>query len=370
MSGPRVAALAATGADRPTPLDRALAQVGCVALLGVRGVAVGRHLAGGRSRPRRGLALRGPGSRRPAGVRRAVLAACGVAVRSPSSPPRRPGRRAPPAHTGTDVPSSTGCPSPTARSPARHRGTRRPRPRAHGAGPGRRLPLVDRRARPRSRLHRRRVAAHWRAIYAANRARIGPDPDCIEPGSGSPCPERTCHDAPAPRVTSHSPVVLVPLTPIASVQGTLALDLGPRLELPEPDVTGRPGDSALLDVVQVDLVRRRRFEQHAARIGAAIVEIVGGDRPVSQVLRWTTPEVYQDLARRAHLVARTVGRRPGGRRHPVRCDPSWSPPTPASSPSDAPRSACTSGTATRSRAVAARFELIRDRWQVSALEFA
>ena len=65
------------------------------------------------------------------------------------------------------------------------------------------------------------------------------------------------------------------------------------------------------DVVRVDLVRRRRFEQHAARIGSAVVEIVGGDRPVSQLLRWTTPEVYQDLARRAHLVAAAVGRRPG-----------------------------------------------------------
>jgi hypothetical protein len=169
-----------------------------------------------------------------------------------------------------------------------------------------------------------------------------------------------------------SPVVALPVarvTPTASVQGTLALDLGPRLDPPEPEVRARPGDSARLDVVRVDLVRRRRFEQHAARIGAALVEIVGGDRPVSQVLRWTTPEVYQDLARRAHLVARAAGRTSGAgdvqqvRPHLVAAHTSFV------------SEHCAEVSlhvryGERSRAVAARFELIRDRWQVSALEFA
>ena len=134
---------------------------------------------------------------------------------------------------------------------------------------------------------------------------------------------------------------VAPATPVASVQGTLALDLGPRLDVPEPDLSGGP--AAGLDVVSVDLVRRRRFEQHAARIGAAVVEIVGGDRPVSQLLRWTTPEVYQDLARRAHLVAAAVGRRPGTggvqsvRPHLVAAHTSFV-------SESARRSACTSGT--------------------------
>ena len=160
---------------------------------------------------------------------------------------------------------------------------------------------------------------------------------------------------------------MAPATPVASVQGTLALDLGPRLDVPEPDLSGGP--AAGLDVVPVDLVRRRRFEQHAARIGAAVVEIVGGDRPVSQLLRWTTPEVYQDLARRAHLVAAAVGRRPGTggvqsvRPHLVAAHTSFV------------SESCAEVSlhvryGQRSRAVAARFELIRDRWQVSALEFA
>ena len=160
-----------------------------------------------------------------------------------------------------------------------------------------------------------------------------------------------------------------PPTPVASVQGTLALELGPRLDVPEPTVGGSRGPGAGLDVVRVDLVRRRSFERHAARIGTALVEIVGGDRPLSQVLRWTTPEVYDDLARRAHLVATAVGRRPGtGAIQSVR-------PQLVAAHTSFVTERCAEVSlhvryGQRSRAVAARFELIRDRWQVSALEFA
>jgi hypothetical protein len=129
-------------------------------------------------------------------------------------------------------------------------------------------------------------------------------------------------------------VVALQVTPVASVQGTLALELGSRVEVPEPQL--RPGGSGLLDVVTIDLVQRRRFEQHAARIGAAIVEIVGGDRPVSQLLRWTTPEVYRDLGRRAQSWPVPLGGVPAPAAS-RRCVPSSSPPTPASSPSARPR---------------------------------
>jgi hypothetical protein len=170
-------------------------------------------------------------------------------------------------------------------------------------------------------------------------------------------------------MTEPTNVVALPVTPVASVQGTLALELGPRVEMPEPHLRARPGASSVPDGVPVDLVQRRRFEQHAARIGAAIVEIVGGDRPVSQLLRWTTPEVYRDLGRRAQLVARSVGRRPGtGGLQAVR------PQLVAAHTSFV--SECSAEVSLhvrygeRSRAVAARFDLIRGRWQVSALEFA
>ena len=159
------------------------------------------------------------------------------------------------------------------------------------------------------------------------------------------------HQVPAPSATGGT-VVSLPVTPVATVQGTLALDLGPRVDVPEPDVVGGPGDSALLDVVHVDLVQRRRFEQQAAALGAGVVEMVGGDRPVSQL-----------------LVARAVGRRAGsGGIQSVR-------PQLVAAHTSFVSERCAEVSlhvryGDRSRAVAARFELIRDRWQVSALEFA
>ena len=166
------------------------------------------------------------------------------------------------------------------------------------------------------------VDARWRAIYAANHALVGPDPDWSSRGNDSASQKRAPRKGRVMTAVSESAVSeairfpVAPATPVASVQGTLALDLGPGSTYPSRTCRAdQRGSGSTWS--PVDLVRRRRFEQHAARIGAAVVEIVGGDRPVSQLLRWTTPEVYQDLARRAHLVAAAVGRRPGSRRRPV-----------------------------------------------------
>ena len=162
---------------------------------------------------------------------------------------------------------------------------------------------------------------------------------------------------------------VVPLripVPVGSVQGTLALDLEPLHEPPAPpDAVGRPAG----DVVAVDLRVRRHLEQWSRRYAQAAVEIVGGDRPVAQLLRWSTREVYDDLARRAQLVARAAGHRPGERRvQPVR-------------PVVLGVRTCFLSARTvevsvhlrygrRSRALAARFEHLSGRWQCSALEFA
>ena len=100
---------------------------------------------------------------------------------------------------------------------------------------------------------------------------------------------------------------------VASVQGTLALDLTAHQDPPE-EVPAGAGSSC--DVVDIGRAARREFDRLSGRIVQAVVEIVGGDRPVTQVLRWTTPDVYQDLGRRAHLVAQAVGRRPGPGRRP------------------------------------------------------
>ncbi len=104
--------------------------------------------------------------------------------------------------------------------------------------------------------------------------------------------------------------------PLASVQGTLALELQPRRE--PPQLSGvRPGAGA--DVVAVDQLLRSEFETWSCRFAQAAVEIVGGDRPVHQLLRWTAPEVYDDLTRRALLVSRAGAHHPGESRvQPVR----------------------------------------------------
>jgi hypothetical protein len=158
---------------------------------------------------------------------------------------------------------------------------------------------------------------------------------------------------------------VVPLrvpVPIASVQGTLALDLQPRQE--PPRVLSR-----------VDARRQRDIERWAHRFAQAAVEIVGGDRPATQLLRWTTSEVYGDLHRRALLVARAGGHQPGvARVQPVR------PQVLSVRACFLDRGVVEAGVhvryGERSRAVAARFELRRGRhdpaprWVCTALEFA
>ena len=102
------------------------------------------------------------------------------------------------------------------------------------------------------------------------------------------------------------------MSDVPTVQGTLALDLEARLEpppLPAHLAPGAPGAVAAPDasVVPIDRQRRRELESWSWRYAQAVVEVVAGDRPVSQLLRWTSAGVYADLARRAHLVARAGG---------------------------------------------------------------
>lgn len=156
--------------------------------------------------------------------------------------------------------------------------------------------------------------------------------------------------------------------PVASVQGTLALTLTPRHDPPE--VGRRPGCPGG-DVVPIDRQQRQRLGQWVHRYAQAVVEIIEGDRPVSQLLRWTVPEVYDNLSRRAMLVARAGGHEPGRGR----------PPGPVVRPQVVGVRTCFVTPETveasihvrhgqRSRAIAARFELVADRWQCCALEFA
>jgi len=156
------------------------------------------------------------------------------------------------------------------------------------------------------------------------------------------------------------PAPRAPQAPVADVQGTLALDLQPRQDPPR-------GPAA--DVVPIDRRRRGDLAAWAGRFAQAAVEIVGGDRPVSQLLRWTSEEVYADLARRAQLVARAGRHHPGQSRvQPVRPKVAGVHVVPLDD--DVAETALRVRYGVRSRALAARFEWLDGRWICTALEWA
>jgi hypothetical protein len=146
--------------------------------------------------------------------------------------------------------------------------------------------------------------------------------------------------------------------PAYAVQGTLALDLSggaPGLpETPELDPSRRS---------RVTHVSDAEVRAWASRLAQAVVETVGGQRPVSQLVRWTAPEVHRDLERRAGLVRRAAG--PGVRtvRPQVRsvhvCRPA----------PDVAEVSVHVRHGARSRAVAMRLERRGERWLCTVLEF-
>ncbi len=157
---------------------------------------------------------------------------------------------------------------------------------------------------------------------------------------------------------------VVPLrlpVPLAATQGTLALDLEPCRDVPP----------ALLPMSVRDLAHHERpaIDAWVNRFARAAVEIVGGDRPVSQLVRWTTRDVYLDLQRRALLVARAGGHRPGQARvQPVR--PRVMSVHTTFPDDDVAECSVHVRYGRRSRAVAARFERRATRWVCTALDFA
>ncbi len=147
-------------------------------------------------------------------------------------------------------------------------------------------------------------------------------------------------------------------TAAPAVQGTLALDL----------VASQPG---LPDTPELDLARRPRVphvtdhevRSWAARFAQAVVEVVGGQRPASQLVRWAAPEVHRDLARRAHLVGLTAGRAGRSVRPQVRSVHICRPSATSAEVSVHVRHGA------RSRALAMRLDRQGDRWTCTVLEF-
>ena len=101
----------------------------------------------------------------------------------------------------------------------------------------------------------------------------------------------------------------------------------------------------------------------------AVVEIAAGDRPVTQVLRHCVPEVYDDLATRSRAITAALGTAPGQARGPHPARPVVVGVRTAMVRADAVEASAHVRYGRRSRAVAARFEVVRDRWQCVALQF-
>lgn len=166
-------------------------------------------------------------------------------------------------------------------------------------------------------------------------------------------------------VTTFTPAT-TPARP-TSIQGTLALEILPRTDPPPAQRSTPSGVGA--DVVDIETARRRQVESWAARFAQAAVEIVGGDRPVAQLVRWTSERVFAELERRSQLVSRAGGALPGTRRiQPVR--PRVHTVHTCFLGPDVIESAVHLRYGPRSRAIALRLERTSDRWVCTALEWA
>ncbi len=150
---------------------------------------------------------------------------------------------------------------------------------------------------------------------------------------------------------------------IASVQGSLALDLTWRTAPPRP----RLRSAQACDVVAAEAATRSRVDAFVGRYLQAAVEIAAGDRPVSQLLRHTVPEVYEPLAERSRTVRAAAGAAAGGPRGANPARPVVLGVRTALIRDDALEASAHVRYGRRSRAVAARFEIVRDRWQCVAI---
>jgi hypothetical protein len=142
---------------------------------------------------------------------------------------------------------------------------------------------------------------------------------------------------------------------VASVQGTLALDLERVPHEPDvPELRLVPADGSL---------EHREVQVWAARFAQATIEVLGGDRPVTQLLRWTTTRVYVDLDRRVRILGRSAPPVPLRSVRPQVHSVHVFRPTPT-----AAEVSVHVRHGTRSRALAARLERRDDRWLCVALQ--
>jgi hypothetical protein len=142
------------------------------------------------------------------------------------------------------------------------------------------------------------------------------------------------------------------------VQGSLAL------QEPAPRTTPGLPETPELRLVTACSPGVEEVQVWAARFAQAVVEVLGGDRPLPQLVRWTSHRVYVELERRLTVLARTsdAGRRKRTVRPQVRSVHVFHPTPECAEVSVHVRHG------ERSRAIAARLELSRGRWQCTVLQ--
>ena len=155
---------------------------------------------------------------------------------------------------------------------------------------------------------------------------------------------------PRPPARGLTPLVPAPRSgtiPLASTQGTLALQFGAA---PMSAPSGPPPEV---------------LERFATRFAHVLVEVTSGERGPQQLLRWTTEQVYDDLARRAQALQRTTpaDRRVRRIRPQVRSVRVFRPHPAAAEVCIHVRHGH------RSQAIAARIDQVGSRWCCTAVQF-
>jgi hypothetical protein len=170
-------------------------------------------------------------------------------------------------------------------------------------------------------------------------------------------PDRSAdHLPPPPAGVARLHTITAPTTealavPMSQPQATLALDL-------DCQPPSRPG-------LRLVTGEERELDAFSARFAQAVVEVIGGDRGVHQLMRWTTEWVYADLMHRSHALQRTT---PGDQR--LRRARATVRSVHLSRPhEDAAELSIHVRHGHRSRAIAARIERIEGRWRCTVLDF-
>ena len=138
----------------------------------------------------------------------------------------------------------------------------------------------------------------------------------------------------------------------------LAIAVIPRMAAPLISLNAEPGGRKPLTDLEIWI----------GRVVQAVVEIVGGDRPLTQAVRWTSHDVYDQLGRRTTQLAR-IGRYTPGVSRVQRVRPRVTGVMSSASDDGVVDAAVTVRTGQRARAVAARFVLTDGRWLCTVLDF-